>query len=60
MDSKVSQDSPPFELKDVVASLTSLTEVMQKMAIQFGAVEEKVNRLDRNSTPSKGIQDSGN
>lgn len=56
----MSQDSPPFELKDVIAGLTSLTEVMQKMAIQFGAVEEKVNRLDRNSTPSKGIQDSVN
>ena len=42
-------ESSPFEMKDVVASLTSLTEVMQKMAIQFGVVEDKVKRLEGKS-----------
>jgi hypothetical protein len=42
-------DSPNFEMKDAVASLTSLTEVMQKMAIQFGVVEEKVKRIEEKS-----------
>jgi hypothetical protein len=42
-----SADSTSFELKDVVTTLTLLTEAMQKMAIQFGAVEEKVNKIER-------------
>jgi len=46
-----------FELKDVVESLASMTDVMKKMALQIGDLEQ---RLDRGSNPSKGIQESGN
>jgi hypothetical protein len=56
-----SADSPSFELKDVVSTLTSLTEVMQKMAIQFGAVEEKVNRIEKKTqalTPEPNSEDN--
>jgi hypothetical protein len=42
-------DSSKFEMKDVVSSLTQLTEVMQKMAIQFSAVEEKVRVIENKS-----------
>ena len=52
-----SANSPSFELKDVVESLASMTDVMRKMALQIGDLEQ---RLDRGSTPSKGIQESGN
>ncbi len=52
-----SHDSPKFELKDVVESLASMTDVMKKMALQIGDLEQ---RLDRGSTHSKGIQEPGN
>jgi hypothetical protein len=38
-----------FELKDVVTSLTTLIDVMAKLAIRFGSVEEKMDRLERKS-----------
>jgi hypothetical protein len=52
-----SADSPKFELKDVVESLASMTDVMKKMALQIGDIEQ---RLDQGSTPSKGIHESEN
>ena len=46
-----------FELKDVLESLSSMTDVMRKMALQIGDLEQ---RLDRGSTSSKEIHESEN
>ena len=52
--------SQNFELKDVVSSLTALTEVMQKMAIQFGVVEEKVTNLEKTNQAAPPLLESRN
>jgi hypothetical protein len=52
--------SQTFELKDVVTSLTALTEVMQKMAIQFGVVEEKVSKLEKSNPAASHVHESRN
>ena len=51
------QDSPKFELKDVVESLASMTDVMKKMALQIGDLEQ---RFDQGSSYPKGIHEPGN
>ena len=47
-------DSPKFELKDVVESLASMTDVMKKMALQIGDLEQ---RFDQGSSYPKGIHE---
>ena len=49
-------DSPKFELKDVVESLTPMTDVMKKMALQIGDLEQ---RFDQGSSFQLGESSQG-
>jgi hypothetical protein len=44
-----------FELKDVVESLASLTDVMTKMALQVGELESKIRRGSVSQNTGEGI-----
>lgn len=49
----MSSSDAKFEMKDIVESLTSLTDVMKKMATQIGDLEQRFQQSSRNISESE-------